>query len=255
MNRIARLVTATGDLRRKIWASLPLRIRIADFFSRLAVSSADAFGRTMFEIFAKHGIEGVPDPRSSEARQFGKKVFLNLMSKFHNPSLVEDLMSSFAVRFLESGVKNLKKDATLREAENYVLLGVTREGLNVLRSRRNKPEESDIYVNQGDEMRHDLPIFDEDTAERQLKRMLPKVKNKLEAVHPDAPLYLKLSILDGYTDREIFGDVAHGVPALLPHPYGRDGKTPLTEKTWSTTYKPQILRVLRDNFGELGISV
>jgi hypothetical protein len=254
MDRIARLVTASGDLRRKIWASLPLRIRVAEFFTRLAVSTADAFGRTMFEIFAKHGVEGVPDPRGIEARQFGKKVFLNLMSKFHNPSLVEDVMSGFALRFLETGVKTLKKDSTLREAENYVLLGATREGLNALRSKQKKREESDIYVSEGEERRHDLPVFDEDTAEQQLRRMLPKVKHKLEAVHPDAPLYLKLSILDGHTDREILGDPEHGVPSLLPHPYGRQGG-PLTERLWNTKYKPAIYAVLKDNFGDLQISV
>lgn len=251
MERIARLIRATGDLRRKIWASLPLQLRVAEFFTRLAVSSADAFGRSMFEIFAKNGVEGVPDPRSSEARQFGKKAYMSLMSKFHNPSLVEDVLTSFAIRFLEGGVKHLKPGSSLRDAENYVLRGLTNEGLNALRKKR---EVSDTYVSQGEEQRHELPIFDEDTAERQLKRMLPKVKHKLDAVHPDAALYLKLSILDGYTDREIFGDVARDVPSMLPHPYGTNGH-PITEKTWSTTYKPKIHKVLKENFGDLGISV
>jgi len=250
MERIAQLVQASGNLRRKIWASMPLQLRFADFFTRLAVTTIDSFGSGMYTLFADQGIAGVPEPRSLPAKEFGRRATRMLLSKYHNPQFVEDVMLNLLVRFLERGSKYLKPEWSLRDAENYVLKALMNDASN---AKRKKREVSDNYMSEGDEKRHDLPIFDEDTAERQLKRMLPKVRTKLEAIHPDAPLYIKLSILDGYQDREILGDVANGVPSKLTHPYSRQGK-PLTEKTWSVTYKPQIFAVLKDNFGDLELS-
>jgi hypothetical protein len=145
----------------------------------------------------------------------------------------------------------LRPGSSLRDAENYVLRGLTNEALNALRKKR---EVSDVYVDEGEEKRHELPIFDSDTAEMQLRRMLPKVRHQLEAVHPDAPLYLKLSIVDGYTDREILGDPAHGIPSLLDTPTSSQGR-PLNEKLWNTHYKTRIYDVLRRNFGEVSAPV
>ena len=251
MERIARLVTASGVLRRKIWASVPLRLRFADFFTRLAVTTIDSFGSGIYSVFADRGVVDVPDSGSTLAKAFGKRAYVMLASKFHDPQLVEEVMMNFLVRFLESGSRHLKPESSLRDAENYVLRSLTNEALN---QKRKKREVSDTdLTSEGEEQRHELPIFDEDTAERQLKRMLPKVRSKLEAIHPDAPLYVKLSILDGYSDREILGDVEHGVPSLLSNPYGRQGK-PLNEKSWNMTYKPQIFAVLKQNFGDMDVS-
>jgi DNA-directed RNA polymerase specialized sigma24 family protein len=200
----------------------------------------------MYSVFTDRGVADVPDPRGSLAKAFGKRAYMMLMSKFHDLQFVEDVMLNFLVRFLESGSRHLKPDMSLRDSENYVLRSLTNEALN---AKRKKREVSDTYTSEGDEKRHELPIFDEDTAERQLKRMLPRIKSKLEAIHPDAPLYLKLSILDGYSDREILGDVEHGGSSLLTHPYGKQGK-PLNEKVWNGVYKPQIFAVLKNNFGD-----
>jgi hypothetical protein len=79
--------------------------------------------------------------------------------------------------------------------------------------------------------------------------MLPAVRGKLRQIHPDAEQYVKLSILDGYTDREILGDPANGVPSLLEHPYGGGG-APLNEKLWGH-YKKKIYDVLKHGFEDL----
>jgi len=228
---------------------MPLQLRFAEFLTRLAVTTIDSFGSGIYSVFADRGVVDVPDPRSSLAKAFGKRAYVMLASKFHDPQLVEEVMMNFLVGFLEKGSKNMEPGWSLRDAENYVLRGLTNAALN---AKRKKREVSDTYTSEGEEKRHELPIFDEDTAERQLKRMLPRIKSKLEAIHPDAPLYLKLSILDGYQDREILGDVEHGVPSLFTHPYGKQGK-PLNEKVWSNVYKPKIFAVLKDNFGDMGV--
>jgi hypothetical protein len=251
MDRVARLVHASGVLRRKIWASLPFGIRFADFFARLAVDTTESFGRGMFEIFAKHGIEDVPDPRGVEAKKFGIDAYRGLMSKFRDPSLVDDVMGHFVERFLMKGVHGLRPGTPLDKAKGYVLVGLKNDALNTLRK---KHEVSDIYVEEGEEKRHEIPVFDDEgsghadaRAERMFMKLLPKVRSKLEVIHPDVPLYLKLS-LEGYTAREIVGDIAHGVPSMLTHPYEKDG-TPLTEKRWSD-YKAPIKAVFTRVFGE-----
>ena len=249
MERIARLVQASGALRRHIWASMPLQHRFADFFNRCAVTTSDSFGSGIYTVFANKGVADVPDPRSTLAKAFGRRSYAMLMGLLRDSQRVEDVMMTFMVRFLDSGSKHLDANRSLHEAEGYVLKSLKHEALNAGRKKR---EVSDFYTSEGEEKRHDLPIFDEDTAERQLTRMLPRIQNALEAIHPDAPLYVRLSIIDGYTDREILGDPEHGKPSKLPHPYGKSG-VPLNESLWSI-YKRSILNLLRSTFGDLQLS-
>jgi len=269
MYRVAHLIEASGKLRRQIWASLPFHLRFAEFCTRLAVSTSDAFGKAVYGEFLTHGItEGMPKIRGKPAsefditrkpvanylphgygRNFGGLAYSTLMKKFHNPHLIEEVMSDFLVRFLSGGSKKIRPGSTRRQAEQYVLTSLSNEALNAIRKKK---EVSDVYISdEGGERRHELPVFDEDTVGKYVKRMLPKIRNQLKAIHQDAPLYVKLWLVDGYTDREIIGD---GTKALIPHPYSRQGK-PLNESSWSVIYKPKIRDVLKEGFEELRLSV
>jgi hypothetical protein len=268
MDRIARLINTSGSLRRQIWASLPFSLRVADFFSRIAVSTTEAFGKTIYGEFLTRGIvKGMPDIHGKPAsefditkkpianhlppgygREYGKKAFLTLMKQFHlGADATEKVMLDFLVRFLDRGSRGLDPGATRQNAEAYVFKSLFREALNFIRKKR---EVSDVYFSGGEPRQHDTAIFDEETADRQLKRTLPKIKSKLQAIHPDASLYVLLSIIEGYTDREIIGDVARGKPSRLTHPYSRQGK-PLTEASWGMTYKPKIFDLLKKSFPDL----
>jgi DNA-directed RNA polymerase specialized sigma24 family protein len=251
MDRIAKLVQASGDLRRQLWASLPLQVRLGDFFTRLAVTTTDAFGEAMYAEFLKRGVQGIPDDYKNRARKFGKISYRSMMSRFRHPDFVEEVMMDFMVRFLSSGSQGIREGSSLRDAEQYVYTGLRRQGLNALKKKR---EVSDIFFSDGEEGRHELSVFDEDTVEQQLKRQLPKLQSKLRAIHPDAPLYVKLSLIDGYSDKEIVGDVANGVESLLKHPYSSTGK-PLTPSLWHVGYKAKILKVLQNNFDYLQVGV
>lgn len=270
MERIAKLVSASAAVRRKIWASLPFGVRFAEFLVRLASSSTDAFGKVMYGEFIQRGIIGLPDVHGKPVaelpvknitnrlppgygRDFGSKAFKILMGKYHNPQMVDDLMSDFLLRFLEKGSKHLVAGSTLKDAENYVLRGLQNDALNWLRKKR---ETSDMLPhdtgdsNEPRSIYEVTPAFDEDSAEKLFdERMLPAVRVKLRQIHPDAEQYVKLSILDGYTDREILGDPANGVPSLLEHPYGGGG-APLNEKLWGH-YKKKIYDVLKHGFEDL----
>lgn len=272
MERVARLVVSSTALRRKIWASLPFSVRIAEVFSRLASMATDAFGKVVFGEFLKHEVIGLPDIYGKPAlevaaekklttnrlppgygKEFGKKCFLMLMGKTHNPQLTEELMSEFAVEFLESKSKTMHDGITLQEAQNFVMRSLQNSYIDWMRhhenARRNK---NTLVMDDGEEdsIFDNMPTFDEDTLEKLYdERMLPKVRQELRAIHPSAEQYVKL-MLDNHSDREILGDPEQGVPSLLDHPFTSRGK-PLTEKNWSAGYKGKIFDVLKEQFADL----
>ena len=253
--RVAQLVETSGSVRRRIWASLPLRIRLADFLSRIAVSTAESFGTTVYGIFLQRGVEGMPPIKGQPAEEFdvrrinrlpsgyggdfGRKAYKMLMSRFHDVALVEDVMMSFALELTEKSRQWIRPGSSLRSAENYVLRGLTTRGLNV---RRNRKREEFL------EPESETGAPDEEAVSLQIKRELPKLRSKLDRIHPDASQYVWLSVVEGYTDREIIGDPAHGTPSMLDHPVGTRGN-PLTLNTWNP-YKAKIYDVLKPHFSE-----
>lgn len=268
MDRVSYIINASGQLRRKIWASLPFSLRLADFFTRFAVSFSEAFGKAIYSEFLTRGVVGMPDIKGRPAsefdlskinylpsgygREFGQNTYRTLMSKFYQPEMVENIMGDFLVSFLEKGSEHIQPGTPLYAAARYVLQSLLNEGKNYLRTKsRRIKERSDIYYSpEGEEQRIEQPVYDEDDLERQVKKMLPRMQSHLKAIHPDASLYVKLSLIDGYSDREIIGDIEHGVPSMLTQPYGKRG-TPLDEKDWGMVYKPKIFKVLKENFSEL----
>jgi DNA-directed RNA polymerase specialized sigma24 family protein len=271
MDRVSYIINASGQLRRKIWASLPFSLRLADFFTRLAVSFSEAFGKTIYAEFLIQGVTEMPDIKGQPAsefdlshkpvadhlpsgygKEFGQQAYRVLMRKVNRPEVVENIMGDFLVNFLEKGSKHIQPGTSLRVAEGYVITSLLNEWKNVLRTKsRRIKERSDIYYSpEGREERIEQPVYDEDDLERQVKRMLPRMQSHLKAIHPDAPLYVKLSLIDGYSDREIVGDIEHGIPSMLTQPYGKRGN-PLDEKDWGMVYKPKIFELLKKNFSEL----
>jgi len=250
MDRTAKLVEAAEDLTRRLWASLPWHVRLADFLLRVAVSPAEAFGIGIYSEFAKHGITGIPDNYKREAQAFGKRAYTLLLSKYRNPRMAEEILSEFLLRFMEKGSAKLNPGTDVKAAENYVLTGVVREGINQLRSMQRRREDPDVYFSNSDEeVQRETPVFDQDNDETLLIRALSKMRPKLERIHPDAALYLKLSLIDGYKDRQIIGDPAHGVKSMLPHPFSSQGK-PLNEASWNLTYKKPIMALVKSHFSE-----
>lgn len=269
MERLARLVSASTALRRRIWASLPFRIRIAEVFSRLASMGTDAFGKVMYGEFLNHNVSGLPDIHGKPAlevangkknitnrlppgygREFGRKCFLMLMGLARNPQVVEEIMADFAVKFLESGSKHLREGTTLREAENFVMRSLKNANIDRMRKKRELSDNlGDGEEGEARSLYDVTPTFDETTVEKLFdERMLPKVRQRLKTIHPSAEQYVKL-IIDGHSDREILGDPEHGEPSLLDDPLTTTGKH-LNEKNWGS-YKVKIFDVLKKEFQDL----
>ncbi len=251
MDVVARLTVASERLRRQIWGSLPWRVRVADLLMRLAVSTAEAFGKTVFQLFKKQGVTGMPEPSDHAAKEFGSMVFKMLIAKFGRQlgGDVEDVMSSFLVR-LWKGADNIKPGTEFAHAKNIVSRGVINEGINYVKARKNKHEQG--ITREDDEGGESTVDFDdpdalhdmEGTVEgRELLRNLGKVKHDLERIDPDAPLYVELALTSGLSDKEIIGDPPKGVPGKLPH-YTK------SLQNWMAFINPKIYKVLKEKIGD-----
>ena len=207
--RVAKLLTSANAIRRRIWASLPFKVRLAEMLMRLAVSSSEAFGRAVYGIFKKQGVVGLPESMSDltrEAKDFGSLVFKTLMGKFGAQlgAGVEDVMSAFMLRLLKGGEHNIKAGTSLDEARGIVMLGVKNEALNHVKSRKRRQPFEQGLMKPGDEGEkeidmndpHALNKLEDAVGERFLFEKLRHIKNDLEKVHEDALLYLKLLLVE-----------------------------------------------------------
>lgn len=268
MNRVAKLIQAATTLRRRVWASLPWGIRAAGLFVRTSSGLQQAFGNPIYAIFLLSDIQGMPPVRGKSAEEFmaefnaqygdknfdqklsvlsgklgnygadfGKKAYTTLLAKFRNPELVEDTLSTFLVRFLKGGHKNLRAGSTLREAENYVLLSAVREGINSKRRPSYRQETGLPRDDLGQELDIRDPHALENIDEVFPEWKMPAVQRDLAKVNVDAPLYVKL-VTEGYDDKEIVGNPPKGVPSMLPH-YTR------SLENWGAFIKPKIHQVLK----------
>jgi DNA-directed RNA polymerase specialized sigma24 family protein len=264
MTRVAQLIRTAGEIRRVIWASLPFRERLAEVLCKLASSGTDAFGTVLYGLFLQSGVEGMPAVNGKPAsewvaehsvrrlpavygREFGRKAFLSLMRKFHDPNIVEDLMSDFLARFLEKAGQYLKPGTSLREAEAYVLRSLYNEGINQLRRKRWEIGESALKREDEDEGPGFLDRAPTQEQEKLLLKLLNSspVRSKLRHIHQSAEQYLRLS-LEGYTDVEILGNPVKGVPSMLDHPFNAEGGT-LTPSAWDK-YKKLIFQALKSGY-------
>lgn len=263
MKRIAQLIKVAGMLRRRIWASLPFGERFAEVLSRLASSGTDAFGTGIYGLFLQNGVEGMPPVNGKPAlewisdhsvrrlppaygREFGRKAFLSLMRKYHNPETVEDLLSGFLVRFMERAGQYLKPGTSLREAEAYVMRSLYNEGINLLRRKRWETGESSFRRDDDDGpgFLERAPLPEQEKLVTTLLNSSP-MRSRLRRIHPSAEQYLRLS-LEGYTDVEIIGNPAKEIPSMLDHPTNAEGGA-LTPTAWDK-YKKQIFQALKSGY-------
>jgi hypothetical protein len=260
MRRVAQLIRTARGLRRRIWASLSFAERFAQVVTRLASVATDAFGSGMYGIFLEHGIQEMPlingilpeewNPKKAlpthYGREFGQKCFLSLMRKFHKPDVVEDLMSTFLVRFLERAGQYLDPQTSLREAEAYVLRSLYNEGLNAIRRKRWETPESAMNREDdeggGDSVFHRILTREDEKIMGQLLKS-PAMIGQLRRIHPSAEQYLRLS-LQGYDDVEILGN--SGKPPMLEHATNAQGGA-LTPTAWNK-YKNLIYQALKSGY-------
>jgi DNA-directed RNA polymerase specialized sigma24 family protein len=261
------------DLSRRIYASLPWGFRIADFFLKLASGIVDAFGRVVYAEFIKRGVTGMPDIGAESAaewqgklkalgtragdklprgygREFGKKAWRIMLSKTRKPEMVEELMT-WVIEKLLSQSETIRERVNLAEAEGFILTILKNKAKDEWRSQGRLKEEGLGEENEegdfsGDFLDpHALHRLEQAYSKNWLEKILQEARSDLEKIHPDAPLYIDLS-LQGYTLKEIVGDYRIGLPSMLPHVQ----KKPVTPQAWEHRTKVNILRVLQQHMGQ-----
>ncbi len=233
MDIIADLIDRAADLQRRIYASLPFEHRLADVFTKLAVDSIEALGRSLGAEFLARGVTGMPDPGTSwnpharhpeltlpagYLREFASATYRLLLAKFQDPALVDDAVQRYLLKLTTT---RRIKPVPLKSAESYVRYGLVQEGLDVLRQRRQRALSLDLPVEDDGDSLADL--IDDPKALHEMQRELsPRVWRLWMAylaqrLHEDVPEYLGLS-MQGFTDLEIIGDPRRkGLPGTLTH--------------------------------------
>jgi DNA-directed RNA polymerase specialized sigma24 family protein len=220
MDSKTRLIQASQDLRKIVYASLPWRVRLARALRQLKVGgTAEDFGRTAYGLFLLAGVTDMPEtpfmPKNTReisrlpkgyGYDFGKSVEKLALSKLNgNKSNAEDILASVWVKMLgDDRIKNLISGKPLNEARNVIFAVVRNASLDFLKSKRNKNH--DDFEDAAEELDSDggsLEGLDQVLLEGEkedIMRDLERVVNP--RLVPDLPLYFQL-LLDGYSSSEI----------------------------------------------------
>jgi hypothetical protein len=254
MDRISSLIARADVLRRRIYSSIPFEDRLAALFVKLSLDTVETIGLAIGAEFLLRGVTGMPDPGPrwkpesrnpaltlprGYLRDFGAKLYGAMMKKFRNPEVVEEGIQNYLAWATTSGEINKEHNNSRSQAESFVMAGVMRRCLDVIRrERKHNLDSLDDSGGPGrDEDREPLVLNVEDP--RALKEfqhtMRPEVwaqwmKFLQHHLHEDIPEYMALS-MQGYDDQEIIGDPRKGLPGMLTH-YKSPASGPGTFLRW-----------------------
>lgn len=215
------LVARTTKLNRQIFASMPWGYRVAHLFVKLAMDTAEIFGRVAYAEFIKAGVQGLPDVNGRPAlelqekfkgsraadrlpqgygKRFGVKAWHIALVKLKNPEIVEDAVGDLMSKLI-SGKLRLQEGVDLKKAENFVITSLLNAGIDAL--RRRKYQESQLPT---DSEGNELDMGDPNTF-RELENLvsradMAKIMSDLRNVHERAPSWVEAQ-MEGLTDREL----------------------------------------------------
>ncbi len=227
--RIAAALKAAQEAERRIFASLPYKVRFASMFSVLAAMDAAAWGRALVMQMIRAGVE-MPDIDGVPALDWAKKVgfkperlprgyvgsdklgislFHEALLKVGNPSDAGEFMQEMVIGFLSGTFKFAQ--VSLDQAKAYCVRIVKTRATNWRRDKLD-PHRNDISTSPGDddedggalELESDRDFIDNADVIDQVMRH-PDVVQGLKKIHEDAPLFLDL-LMDGVSQAKIIGD-------------------------------------------------
>lgn len=271
MDRVASLQKRAAELTRKLFISQPTIIRVATVLEIVAGTDPllKALGRSLGAVFLQKGVTDLPSIHGKPAAEwfeaqprkdtnaliqrlppdyldeFALKIRQRITGKF-NESLAREAISGWIMRFvLLKGWNNMDEGMSLDRARNYVLTGVQREALNLIKKDRRHQYDRSIHE-EDDEGKRRVDPSDPNAMKDFLEEMpmwkAPRVRHILEQkVHPDAPLFLDL-LFEGHAMKDIVGDKATGRESMLPHVKER----PMAYYNWLKTYNPKIVEILSE---------
>ena len=259
-----KLASRASDLSRRIYASLPWGLRVANFFMVLASSTQDTFGRVVYAEFIKAGVDGMPDIAGEPAASwrdrllklhtragdkvprgygldFARKVWGIALKKSRDPSLVEDMMDRALEKIL-AGKVIIREGASLHEAEGFVITMVKNDLLDQFRAQKRGPQ---LGLGEKDEEGdYSGDVLDQEAFDALGDMLTPSVMQEIlrdvAGVHPSAPAYIKLR-MEGYDKNEI----ARG--GMLPHMKGPASPQAITN--WEIKWLPKVKTVIEKHLG------
>jgi len=254
------LAKRASDLARRIYASLPWGLRVANFFMRLASDMIDAFGRIVLAEMIKRGVTDLPDigdvpalswqeklqklgTRAADrlpknyGRKFGQMCWNVMLAKTKNPEMVEELMT-WTIERLLANPHVIREGVTRAEAEGFILMMLKNRAKDIWKSQGRR---RDINVPElRDEEGVTIDVMDPNSF-KELAEMLPEhtlraIIRDLEAIHPNAAAYIDLAF-QGYDDKEIAEN------AMLPAM--ERAVTPAALNKWKKKWLPRIQQVMK----------
>lgn len=241
MNRLA---TSAVALQRKVYASLPWGFRLANFLTRLADYGTRAFGEVFLKTLKGMGIEV---PATEKPNAVGDMCYRALLSKFKDPSLVEEIMQDSIANLLDKSNRLNKAMVGLPYTECRALLLTSMKNLGIDVLRRRKKEEFTIDDPETDRVIEDPGSWDELGEYIPERTLLEIEKDLAKSVNPkllpDLPLYFKL-LVDGYADSEIL----KGKMLPFMKDFGEFSHSQYVN--WQKTYKDKIKAVLKKHLDD-----
>jgi hypothetical protein len=276
MDRVAELLVRAGDVSRRIFASLPWKVRVGlllDEIIRLAYSDpawiAD-YAKQIGAEMLRSGVTGMPepghmwkpekgDPRtlSSEFAKamagFLMPVYRILAGKGAPDDAIAEGIADYIGKLQDGRIK--LQPVAKSAAESFIRQGIIHAVGDVMKKRRRERKiEKDVelesltdYSPDAKTLQHE--VEDPSSLERFKEHMDPMLFNKwmsyLEKhVHPDIRLFFELR-LEGYSVEDIVGNPKEGKPSKLPHYKG-------TPQNWNQNYRKKIVDKSLEFFKSIG---
>ena len=250
MDKTAALIRRASEVRRHIFASLPLGIRFAEVFTMLAsdASMFNDWGKAFGVEFLMAGVKDMPDPgplwfkKPGDPRRlpsgymagFIAKTFKTIMGWFHDPNLAEEAIGNYYNAIREGRIV-LNGNLPLESVQSYVQHGCLLKAQTLAKAKFKADALTESLQDVGeDDKGVSLDIPDPKTMEdphflTQLQQQDPHMMKEWmdylsRHIHPDAGQYIQL-LIDGYEQKEIVGSPTDGVnpdgtlkePGMLTH--------------------------------------
>lgn len=249
----ARLIQASLELRRKVLASRPWGLRVANLLFQVRFASdASVFGQSIYGLFLLYGVEGMPPapfiPKTTRdisrlrgyGKEFGQKAFNHALRLYKADAMKmeragEALSMAYLKLFSDPNLANTLNGKPLAYAENYVYATIKSVAFSEMRKEKIR-QHSDIedMIQEPSTWGHFsdvIPVEEQDDLIRDLERSVNL------NTFPDIVEYFKL-LMNGYNTQEIARDSM--LPSLQDKPMSQQGLR---------RYENVVKEVLERHFG------
>lgn len=229
------LVATASQLARKVFASLPFKVKLAAIYLKLAFDNGQTFGRYVYALAVYHGVKDMPPLKGSGAPEgpkpgedakkfidrfvrvqksygadFGRQIYKLVMSKTHNEDKANDILSDLIEDMADGGsslASYFKEGMSLGQIESALKRSAAHAFVDEWRKTKRRKTDQFKVDDEGAEV--ELPSQPADVEkmdlspedERRLEQFIEQNGNKLGK--PDLDTYFEL-LRDGFDSNDIY---------------------------------------------------